>query len=67
MNIQLWPEDFELNMVVQQGLKSFGFNQGRYMIDRERGNESEHAVHYFHIKVYLITRKPQPSLKGGLA
>ncbi|MEM7208771.1 MAG: aromatic ring-hydroxylating dioxygenase subunit alpha [Pseudomonadota bacterium] len=52
MNEQLGPEDLDLNLAVQQGLKSFGFDQGRYMIDPERSCESEHAVHYFHTLVY---------------
>ncbi len=52
MNDGLGPEDIELNITVQQGLKSFGFDQGRYMIDDERSNESEHLVHHFHTKVY---------------
>lgn len=52
MNEGLGPEDIELNISVQQGLKSFGFDQGRYMIDPERSNESEHAVHHFHTLVY---------------
>lgn len=52
MNGGLGPEDIELNITVQQGLKSFGFDQGRYMIDAERSNESEHAVHHFHNLVY---------------
>ena len=57
MNDQLGPEDVDLNLAVQQGLKSFGFDQGRYMIDPERSNESEHAVHYFHTRVYeALTR-----------
>ena len=52
MNECLGPEDLELNIAVQQGLKSFGFDQGRYMIDEQRSNESEHAVHYFNSLVY---------------
>ena len=52
MNEQLGPEDLDLNLAVQQGLKSFGFDQGRYMIDPERSCESEHAVHYFHTLVH---------------
>ena len=52
MNDGLGPEDIELNITVQQGLKSFGFDQGRYMIDPERSAESEHAVHHFHQLVY---------------
>lgn len=63
MNEGLGPEDFELNLSVQKGLKSFGFDQGRYMIDPERSNESEHAVHHFHTKVYealMAQRAPSP-------
>ncbi|MEM7194311.1 MAG: aromatic ring-hydroxylating dioxygenase subunit alpha [Pseudomonadota bacterium] len=52
MNNQLGPEDVDLNQWVQQGLKSFGFDQGRYFIDPERSCESEHAVHYFHTLVF---------------
>jgi choline monooxygenase len=29
-----------------------GYDQGRYMIDAERSNESEHLVHHFHTLVY---------------
>ena len=36
----------------QKGLRSFGYNQGRYWIDRERSNESEHLVHHFHKLVH---------------
>ena len=57
MNDGLGPEDIELNITVQQGLKSMGFDQGRYMIDPERSNESEHAVHHFHVKLFeALTR-----------
>jgi len=52
MNGGLGPEDFELNVALQQGVKSFGFDQGRFMIDAERSNESEHAVHHFNTLVY---------------
>lgn len=52
MNNDLGPEDIELNKTVQQGLHSFGYNQGRYMIDEQRSNESEHLVYHFHTLVY---------------
>ncbi len=52
MNDGLGPEDLELNIALQQGVKSFGFDQGRFMIDAERSNESEHAVHHFNTLVY---------------
>lgn len=52
MNEELGPEDISLNVTMQKGLRSIGFNQGRYMIDPQRGNESEHLVHHFHTLVY---------------
>jgi choline monooxygenase len=52
MNEKLGPEDIELNVTNQRGLRSFGYNQGRYLIDPERGNESEHLVHHFHSLVH---------------
>jgi len=52
MNEKLGPEDIQLNVTQQRGLRSFGFDQGRYLIDPERGNESEHLVHHFHNLVY---------------
>lgn len=52
MNQQLGPEDIELNVTNQKGLRSFGYNQGRYLIDAARSNESEHLVHHFHRLVH---------------
>lgn len=52
MNEDLGPEDIELNISVQKGLHSLGYDQGRYMIDAERSNESEHLVHHFHKLVF---------------
>jgi phenylpropionate dioxygenase-like ring-hydroxylating dioxygenase large terminal subunit len=52
MNEKLGPEDIELNVTNQRGMRSFGYNQGRYLIDPERSNESEHLVHHFHSLVY---------------
>ncbi len=49
---RLAPEDIELNVGVQKGLKSFGYDQGRYMIDPERNNVGEHLVLHFHGLVY---------------
>jgi choline monooxygenase len=56
MNETLGPEDIELNVTNQRGLKSFGYNQGRYLIDAERSNESEHLVHHFHSLVHQAVR-----------
>jgi hypothetical protein len=52
MNEKLGPEDIQLNITQQRGLRSFGYNQGRYLIDPERSNESEHLVHHFHRLVH---------------
>ncbi len=52
MDEKLGPEDIDLNISVQKGLRSMGYDQGRYMIDEERSNESEHLVHHFHQLVY---------------
>lgn len=52
MNEELGPEDIELNLTTQKGLRSFGYDQGRYLIDPERSNESEHLVHHFHALCY---------------
>lgn len=52
MNTELGPEDIDLNITTQKGLRSLGYDQGRYMIDPARSNESEHLVHHFHTLVY---------------
>ncbi|MHC8508357.1 MAG: aromatic ring-hydroxylating oxygenase subunit alpha [Rhodospirillales bacterium] len=51
-NEQLGPEDIDLNHWVQQGVRSFGFDRGRYMIDAARSANSEHLLHHFHTLVY---------------
>ncbi len=56
MNQKLGPEDIELNVTNQKGLRSFGYNQGRYLIDAERSNESEHLVHHFHRLVHQAVK-----------
>jgi choline monooxygenase len=61
MNEKLGPEDIELNVTNQKGLRSFGYNQGRYLIDAARSNESEHLVHHFHRMVYDTIA---PALQG---
>ena len=52
MNEELGPEDIQLNVTTQKGLRSFGYDQGRYLVDAERSNQSEHLVHHFHSLVY---------------
>jgi choline monooxygenase len=44
----LQPEDIGLVESVQRGLNSRGYDQGRFIVDRERSERSEHAVHHFH-------------------
>lgn len=56
MNKELGPEDIRLNISNQKGLHSFGFDQGRYLIDAERSNQSEHLVHHFHKLCYQAIR-----------
>lgn len=51
-NNQLGPEDIDLNLALQKGVRSFGFDQGRYMIDAERSANSEHLLHHFHTLIY---------------
>ena len=41
-------EDQRLCESVQRGLKSRSYNQGRFIVDAERGGTAEHAVHHFH-------------------
>ena len=48
----LQPEDVSLCESVQKGLHSKGYNQGRFVIDKELTELSEHAVHHFQ-KLYI--------------
>ncbi|MDY0881549.1 aromatic ring-hydroxylating dioxygenase subunit alpha [Dongia soli] len=57
MNTELGPEDIALNLTTQKGLHSFGYDQGRYLVDAERSNQSEHLVHHFH-KLYYQALRP---------
>lgn len=43
----LQPEDISLCESVQRGLKSNGYNQGRFVVDKTESELSEHAVHHF--------------------
>ena len=57
MNRELGPEDIELNVTNQKGLHSFGFRQGRYLIDAANPHQSEHLVHHFHTLCYRAIRE----------
>lgn len=48
MDEVLQPEDIGLCESVFRGLKSKGFNQGRFVCDPEERNIAEHGVHHFH-------------------
>jgi phenylpropionate dioxygenase-like ring-hydroxylating dioxygenase large terminal subunit len=51
-NTKLGPEDIDLNVWQQKGLRSDGFDQGRYVVPAGRGPNSEHLVHHFHTLVH---------------
>ena len=48
MNEELGPEDIRLNVSNQKGLRSLGFERGRYLIGAGLENRSEHLVRHFH-------------------
>jgi phenylpropionate dioxygenase-like ring-hydroxylating dioxygenase large terminal subunit len=52
MNEELGPEDIRLNKSNQRGLRSFGFDRGRYVIGDGITNRSEHLVRHFHKLCY---------------
>jgi choline monooxygenase len=56
MNQELGPEDIRLNTSNQRGLRSFGFDRGRYLIGEGIGNRSEHLVRHFHKLCYQAVR-----------
>ena len=62
MNEELGPEDIQLNVTHQKGLRSFGYDQGRYLVDAERSNESEHLVHHFHSLVLSGDASREPGV-----
>ncbi len=41
------PEDIAICESVQRGLHSLGYNQGRFIVDKDRTDISEHALHHF--------------------
>lgn len=47
MNETLQPEDIGLCESVQRGLRSRGYNQGRFVVDPAHPEISEHAAHHF--------------------
>ncbi len=47
----LQPEDIGLCESVQRGLRSNGYNQGRFVVDGDLTELSEHTVHHFQLMV----------------
>ena len=58
----LQPEDIALCESVQMGLKSRGYDRGRFIVDRERSHISEHALHHFHMLVMQHLEGGEPPL-----
>ena len=52
MNEVLGPEDIRLNESTQKGLRSMGFERGRYVIGDEGDCRGEHLVRHFHKLCY---------------
>ena len=58
----LQPEDIALCESVQLGLKSRGYDRGRFIVDKERTHISEHALHHFHTLVMAHLEGNEPPL-----
>jgi choline monooxygenase len=52
MNEELGPEDIRLNISNQKGLRSLGFEHGRYLIGDGLEARGEHLVRHFHRLCY---------------
>ncbi|MEM7123898.1 MAG: aromatic ring-hydroxylating dioxygenase subunit alpha [Pseudomonadota bacterium] len=63
----LQPEDIALCESVFKGLKSRGYDRGRFIVDRDRSHISEHAVHHFHTLVMeaLEGKTPAPQREAA--
>jgi choline monooxygenase len=55
----LQVEDIALVESVQRGLRSRGYDQGRFIVDAGRTDMSEHAVHHFHGLVVAAMARSQ--------
>ncbi|MEI9987258.1 MAG: Rieske 2Fe-2S domain-containing protein [Aliidongia sp.] len=56
MNEDLGPEDIRLNISNQKGLRSLGYDHGRYLIGETPDSRSEHLVRHFHRLCYEAVR-----------
>jgi carnitine monooxygenase subunit len=64
----LQVEDIALVESVQRGLKSRGYDQGRFVVDAGRTDLSEHAVHHFHgLVVQAMARAGTSDAAGNAA
>ncbi len=52
-------EDIPICESVQRGLHSQGYQQGRFIVDRDRTYVSEHAVHDFQLNVIRALKAEQ--------
>lgn len=48
---ELGPEDVDLNVGVQKGIKSPGYFQGRLLVDKEQSDMSEHPILFFQTRL----------------
>jgi choline monooxygenase len=60
MNEALGPEDVDLNVGVQAGLRSAGCHQSRLLIDEARSDKSEHSILFFQTRVLEALGKLPP-------
>lgn len=63
----LQPEDIALCESVHKGLKSRGYDRGRFIVDRDRSHISEHAVHHFHTLVMQALEGSQTPARADAA
>ena len=56
MNEDLGPEDIQLNISNQKGLRSLGYQHGRYLIGETPDSRGEHLVRHFHRLCYEAVR-----------
>jgi carnitine monooxygenase subunit len=63
----LQPEDIALCESVFKGLKSRGYDRGRFIVDRDRTHISEHAVHHFHTLVMAALEGEAPTARADAA
>ena len=58
-------EDIPICESVQRGLHSYGYHQGRFIVDKDRTYMSEHAVHDFQLKVMRALHPSAPNKEAN--